>query len=204
MRSYDKKEADGSQRPAAQAGGDISKPGCFRDPEGENRRAPRGMGQAASTGPRIETGGPAGRLARRQQTGPPQQLGGTRTAGEPPERLGNRLVGNADTLGDETVRVAKVTKPSRAWRYPLVHRRPLDATKGSLPGYASAGANAIVAGPNLKTAFGRGGLSHDSAHAARLGPHGPAQGRSGVTARSQPAGPTASGPVARAQQRQLA
>ena len=92
---------------------------------------------------------PAGRRARRRKSQPRRQLRGRRTAGEPPKRLGNRLVGNADTLGDEAIRVAKFTKPSGAWRYRAVHRRSLDPAKGELPGNASAGANAIVAGPPL-------------------------------------------------------
>ena len=97
---------------------------------------------------------PAGRRARQQQSQPRQQLRGRRTAGEPPKRLGNRLVGNADTLGDETVRVAKATKPSGVWRDRAVHRRGLDPTKGELTANASAGANAIVAGPPLLVRLG--------------------------------------------------
>ena len=92
---------------------------------------------------------PGGRRARHQEGQPRRQLRGRRTAGEPPKRLGNRLVSNANALGDEAVRVAKVTKPGRVWRYPAVHRSGLDPTKDELPGNASAGANAIVAGPPL-------------------------------------------------------
>ena len=90
---------------------------------------------------------PAGLRARQQQSQPRRQLRGRRTTGEPPKRLGNRLVGNADALGDEAVRVAKVTKPGGAWRYPAVHRSGLDPAEDELPANASAGANAIVAGP---------------------------------------------------------
>ena len=93
---------------------------------------------------------PAGRRARRQQSQPRRQLRGRRTADEPPKRLGNRLVGNADALGDEAVRVAKVTKPGGVWRDPAVRRSGLNAAKDELPANASAGANAIVAGPRQR------------------------------------------------------